>query len=72
MILPGWEPHEEVVERIHAVVVEFGSDAVYVGHGTALTLYFKHRSRNLDAYTFWAELRNPDAWQLSGTGLARL
>ena len=68
----GWEPYEEVSDRIHTVVDEFGSDALYVGHGTALTLYLKDRSPSLDAYAFWTQLRNPDAWQLRGTGLTRL
>jgi broad specificity phosphatase PhoE len=67
----GWEPRDEVVGRIRAVIEEFGVDAVYVGHGTAFTLYLTAAVRDLDAVTFWSGLRSPDVWQL-GTELTRL
>ena len=70
--IDGWESQRDVVARVSAVVGEFGDDALYVGHGTSLTLYFKDRCPGLDAYGFWAGLRNPDAWQMRGDSLTRL
>jgi len=68
----GWESQTDVVARVSAVVDEFGDDALYVGHGTSLTLYFKDRFPGLDAYGFWAQLRNPDAWLIQRDSLIRL
>jgi hypothetical protein len=53
-------------------VVEQHGRAIYVSHGTVLSLYLASVVPDLDAVRFWRELRNPDAWLLDGTGLFRL
>ncbi len=68
----GWEPQTMVIARIADTVAQFGDDAIYVGHGTAFTLYLTNRADGVDAYGFWSELQNPDAWLLAGKSLRRI
>jgi broad specificity phosphatase PhoE len=68
--LDGWEPQAEACARFRAVVDEHGH-AIYVSHGTLLSLYLASLV-TLDALPFWANLQNPDAWQVEGSRLRRL
>lgn len=70
-VLEGWEPQAEARARIQAVVNEHGR-AIYVSHGTVLSLYLASAVPALNAMRFWTELRNPDAWESEGTSLVRL
>ena len=66
-----WEPQPEACARIGAVVQDHGR-AIYVGHGTVLSLYLASVVTTLDAMRFWTELRSPDAWQLDEMRLVRV
>ena len=66
-----WEPQSEARARIAGVVEQKGR-AIYVSHGTVLSLYLASVVPDLDALRFWSELRNPDAWRLEDKGLVRL
>lgn len=67
----GWEPQSDAIARIEASVADHG-DAIYVTHGTVLSLFIASRCRALDAYSFWAHLWNPDAWSIRQTEAVRL
>ena len=69
--LDGWEPQADVRARMQAVVADHG-DAIYVSHGTVLSLYLASLVPALEAMRFWSELRNPDAWELDGSRLSRV
>jgi broad specificity phosphatase PhoE len=66
-----WEPQSAARARIIDVVEQHGR-AIYVSHGTLLSLYLASVVPDLDALPFWSGLRNPDAWQLDGGRLVRL
>lgn len=59
----GWEAQNNAIARIDAAVTEHG-EAIYVTHGTVLSLYMATRCQTLDAYSFWTALQNPDAWHV--------
>lgn len=67
----GWEPQSRAIARLHASVADHG-DAIYVTHGTVLSLFVAAQCPALDAHTFWADLRTPDAWSIVGSEAARL
>ena len=69
--LQGWEPQADVQARIQAVV-DAHPDAIYVTHGTAMTLYLASLVPTLNTKQFWADLRMPDAWQTDGESLRRV
>jgi len=66
-----WEPQSEARARIEGVAKDHGR-AIYVTHGTVLSLYLASIVPMLDAVQFWSELRSPDAWQLSESRFVRL
>lgn len=66
-----WESQAQAVARVEAVVAEHG-EAIYVTHGTVLSLFMASRCPELDAYAFWTRLRNPDAWQIEGAEPVRV
>jgi 2,3-bisphosphoglycerate-dependent phosphoglycerate mutase len=75
VVLPGWEPHEEVVERFAAAVARHASVAaaqhkpLVVGtHGLAPTLWLASRYRlEPSPAEFWAGLRFPDLIEVTDT-----
>jgi len=69
--IDGWESQEDARARVRGVVRDHGR-AIYVSHGTVLTLYLASVVPAVDAPVFWTELRNPDAWQLDESNLVRL
>ena len=66
-----WEPRSEAQARIEGVAKDHGL-AIYVTHGTVLSLYLASIVPMLDAVQFWSELRSPDAWQLGEARFVRL
>jgi broad specificity phosphatase PhoE len=62
----GWERRDDVVGRIAPLKVEFGSSqsVVLVTHGVFLTIWLDHEVGLGDPFSFWTDLRMPDAWQL--------
>lgn len=67
----GWEPQADAIARFDAAVADHG-DACFVTHGTVLSLYVASRCPDVDAYTFWARLRTPDAWTIQDREPVRL
>jgi broad specificity phosphatase PhoE len=67
----GWEPQADARARLAAAVEDHGR-AIYVSHGTVLSLHLASVVPTLDAMGFWAGLTSPDAWRLEGAGLVRL
>jgi broad specificity phosphatase PhoE len=67
----GWEPQADAIARIESSVAEHG-DAIYVTHGTVLALFMASRCTGLDAHSFWARLRSPDAWLVRGSEAVRV
>ncbi len=67
----GWEPQGEARARMDAAIREHG-DAIYVSHGTVLSLYLASVVPGLDALGLWNGLRNPDAYELRGNALTHL
>jgi broad specificity phosphatase PhoE len=67
----GWEAQEDACARMQACIEEHG-DAIYVSHGTVLSLYLASVVPKMNGMRFWRGFRHPDAWQLNGGGLVRL
>jgi broad specificity phosphatase PhoE len=67
----GWEPQADALARIQSSVVDNG-EAIYVSHGTLLTLYLASIVPDLSAMQFWEAFTNPDAWQVDGDRVIRL
>jgi broad specificity phosphatase PhoE len=70
-MVEGWEAQSDAIARIEASVAEHG-DAIYVTHGTILSLFMASRCPGLDAYDFWAHLQNPDAWTIQDSRAVKL
>lgn len=69
--IAGWEPQSEARARFKAALDEHG-DAIYVTHGTVLTLFLMAVVPGFDAIAFWTSMAFPDAWLLDTEGLSRL
>jgi hypothetical protein len=41
--------------------------AIFVTHGTVLTIYLASIAPDIDAMTFWSGLSTTDAWNVDGT-----
>lgn len=73
--IDGWEPHEQVADRVEAAVGEAASAAggrpvVIVTHGLVLAVHLGRRlGEGFDAESFWSCLAFPDAWALDEGGL---
>ena len=65
-----WEPQRDALARFEATLAERG-EAIYVTHGTVLSLYLGSVVPDLDAFAFWQNLTMPDAWALDGGELRR-
>ena len=63
----GWECREEVITRIAQLKSGFASlkSLVLVTHGLLLTTWLDHEVGLDDPFSFWSNLRMPDAWQFS-------
>ena|GEM_PF-4423494 len=69
--LDRWEPVAQARARFAAAVKDHGP-AIFVTHGTVLTIYLVSIAPDIDAMTFWSGLSTPDAWKLDGTRVTRL
>jgi broad specificity phosphatase PhoE len=66
-MVEGWERREEVMARIAHLKSDFGSlDGVaLVSHGLLLTTWLDHELEFDDPFSFWSNLRMPDAWEFN-------
>jgi broad specificity phosphatase PhoE len=66
-VVAGWEPREAVIDRIAQLKVGFGSfdSIVLVSHGLLITTWLDHEIGVDDPFSFWSNLRMPDAWELN-------
>ncbi len=65
-VVEGWERREEVVARLAQLKADFrpGERLVVVSHGVLLTTWLDQEIGLDDPFSFWADLRMPDAWEL--------
>jgi broad specificity phosphatase PhoE len=65
-VVEGWELREDVTDRIARLKADFRSalDLVLVTHGVLLTCWLDHEMGIGDPFSFWRNLRMPDAWEL--------
>ena len=66
-VVEGWEPREDVVTRTAQLKLDFGSleSLVLVSHGLLLTTWLDHEIGLDDPFSFWSNLRMPDAWEFN-------
>jgi broad specificity phosphatase PhoE len=71
--IEGWEPAEQVIERVAAALVSHSSEGPIgvVTHGTAMACFLGARGW-VSPVPFWSALTMPDAWGLATNGLSRL
>jgi broad specificity phosphatase PhoE len=62
-----WEPRDAVVSRITQLKSDFGSleSVALVSHGLLITTWLHSEISLDDPFSFWSDLRFPDAWELS-------
>ena len=65
-VVEGWERREDVTRRIAQLKSDFGSweSLVLVSHGVFLTTWLDQEIGLDEPFTFWSDLRMPDAWEL--------
>jgi broad specificity phosphatase PhoE len=65
--IEGWERREDVATRMGQLQRDAGSFEclVVVSHGLLLTTWLEHEIGLDDPFSFWSNLRMPDAWELS-------
>lgn len=64
-VVQGWEPREDVISRITQLKSDFGASEslVLVSHGVFLTTWLDQEIGLDDPFSFWSDLRMPDAWE---------
>jgi hypothetical protein len=69
-MVEGWECRELVITRIAQLRLSSASleNLVLVTHGLLLTIWLDHEVELDDPFSFWSNLRMPDAWELSREG----
>jgi broad specificity phosphatase PhoE len=67
----GWEPQADACARMQACIEEH-RDAIYVSHGTVLSLYLASVVPKMNGMRFWRGFRHPEGLQFNGNGLVRL
>ncbi len=62
-----WESRDAVVRRITQVKSNFGSleNLALVSHGLLISTWLHSEIGLDDPFSFWSDLRMPDAWELS-------
>lgn len=65
----GWEPRTDVIARLLRLTpveadLRASERAVVVSHGVLITTWLDHAFGLEDPYSFWSNLRTPDAWEL--------
>jgi broad specificity phosphatase PhoE len=72
----GWERREDVITRIAQLRLgsTYLASLVLVTHGLLLTTWLDHEIELDDSFSFWSNLRMPDAWEfnLEGKSLERI
>jgi broad specificity phosphatase PhoE len=65
-VVEGWERREDVISRVARLKSDFGAteSLVLVSHGVLLTLWLDQEIGLHDPFSFWSDLRMPDAWEL--------
>jgi broad specificity phosphatase PhoE len=65
-VVEGWERREDVISRISQLKSDFGASEklVLVSHGVFLTTWCDEEIGLDDPFSFWFDLRMPDAWEL--------
>jgi broad specificity phosphatase PhoE len=60
----GWERREDVISRTAQLKSDFGASErlVLVSHGVFLTTWLDQEIGLDDPFSFWSDLRMPDAW----------
>jgi broad specificity phosphatase PhoE len=68
--IDGWESREDALGRLARLKAELGSSerVVLVTHGVILTTWLVHEIGLDDPFSFWSNLRIPDAWELDVEG----
>ena len=66
-VVEGWETREDMVTRTVQLKLDFGSleSLVLVSHGLLLTVWLDHEIGLDDPFSFWSNLRMPDAWEFN-------
>jgi broad specificity phosphatase PhoE len=66
----GWESRADAVARLSKLKGEAGSSeqVILVTHGVILTSWLVHEIGLDDPFSFWSNLRVPDAWELDVEG----
>jgi broad specificity phosphatase PhoE len=67
----GWEPQLAARVRFAAAVADHG-EAIYVSHGTVMTLYLSSVVADFTPFEFWQALPSPSAWHVSEGRVAPL
>ena len=67
----GWEPIDDVRERMLVAIADLAPHTIVVGHGLALSLLVGS-VHDVDVVTFWRELWMPDAWAVGPDSCHRL
>ena len=64
-VVEGWECRQDVMERITQLKADVRSveRLVLVTHGVLLTTWLDHEIGLHDPFSFWSNLRMPDAWE---------
>ncbi len=60
--IAGWEPLDGAVARFGFAVPDFDDTCIVVSHGTVMSAWLGRQLPDLDAASFWGQLRMPDAW----------
>jgi broad specificity phosphatase PhoE len=65
-VVEGWERREDVIRRIAQLKSDFGAweSLVLVTHGVFLTTWLDQEIGLEEPFSFWSDLRMPDAWEL--------
>jgi broad specificity phosphatase PhoE len=65
-VVAGWEPREDVLARLGPLLADLTPAVrlVVVSHGLLMTTWLDHQIGLEDPYSFWSQLRMPDAWEL--------
>jgi broad specificity phosphatase PhoE len=64
-VVDGWERRKDVISRIDQLKSDFGASEslVLVSHGVLLSTWLDHEIGLDDPFSFWSDLRLPDAWE---------
>ena len=67
-VVEGWEPRADVIARFARLTpveadLRASERAVVVSHGVLIATWLDHAIGLEDPYSFWSNLRTPDAWE---------